>query len=118
MKKVEAIVGSNGVSSLLKALDDAGCYELTVYNVQARTRKPPLQVWRGMRFFADMAATKKLEVLVDDEALIDVLSIIRAHPSLGAAGKHRIAVFSLEEQLSDYVEEHILAAVAGDESQR
>jgi nitrogen regulatory protein P-II 1 len=76
MKKVEAIIKPQTLMTVVKALGRAGLDDVTVSEVQGRGRhRGGSEIYRGAVYAIDTFAKLRIELLVPDERVDEVLSL-------------------------------------------
>lgn len=98
MQKVEAIIRTEKLNDVKVALAKAGFLGITVYEVKGRGRQKGLtRTWRGREYRVDLLAKTKLEVVIDDKDLDQVIKIIRENAMTGNIGDGKIFVSSITD---------------------
>lgn len=100
LKKIEAIIRPEKFQLLRKALSAAGIGGLTVTEA-AGTGKQKGQkgVFRGTTFQLQLLAKIKVETVVEEQRLDDILTIIIENCSTGNIGDGKIFVSPVEETI-------------------
>lgn len=102
MKKVEAIIKPGKQDQVKDALTEAGVQGVTVTEVQGFGRqKGHTELYRGAEYVVDFVPKIKLEVVVEDERLEQVLDAIQrtAKTGDGLIGDGKIFVLPIEEAI-------------------
>ena len=77
MKKVEAIVKPFKLEDIKEALSEIGIQGMTVTEVKGFGRqKGHTEIYRGSEYTVDFLSKVKLEIVVDDEQVDDVIDKI------------------------------------------
>jgi len=98
MKKVEAIIKPFKLDEVKAALVGIGVQGLTVIEVRGFGRqKGHTEHYRGAEYTVDFVPKVKIEVVVADGKLGEVLEVIRKAARTGQIGDGKIFVSALEE---------------------
>ena len=98
MKKVEAIIKPFKLDEVKEALSNAGTQGLTVYEVKGFGRqKGRTELYRGSEYVVDFLPKVKIEVLVNDAKVQQVVEVIEKAARTGKIGDGKIFVVALEE---------------------
>jgi len=98
MKKIEAIVKPFKIDDVKEALQKAGIQGMTVTEVRGFGRqKGHTEVYRGAEYVVDFLPKIKMEVVVRDDAVEEVVTAITDAAHTGQMGDGKIFVSSLEE---------------------
>ncbi len=98
MKKIEAIIRPEKLEEVKKALEEIGCYGMTVTEVRGRGRqKGIVHQWRGREYRIDLLAKIKLEIVVPDKAVEKVVSKIIETAKTGNVGDGKIFIVPIED---------------------
>jgi nitrogen regulatory protein P-II 1 len=112
MKKIEAIVKPFKVDDVKEALHEAGVQGMTVSEVKGFGRqKGHTEVYRGAEYVVDFLPKVKLEIVVRDDAVEQIVSVITEAAHTGQMGDGKIFVTSLEDVVRIRTGEHGEAAV-------
>lgn len=96
--KVEAIIRQEKLDVVKKALAESGYVGLTVYNVRGRGRQKGYVLnFRGRELNVDLLPKVKLEIVVNDEDVENVIDIIRSKALTGEIGDGKIFVYPVYE---------------------
>ncbi len=97
MKKIEAIIKPFKLDDVKDALFDVGVAGLTVTEVKGFGRqKGHSELYRGAEYVVDFLPKVKIEVVVDDERVEDVIAAITAAARTGRIGDGKIFVLPIE----------------------
>lgn len=100
MKKVEAIIKPFKLEEVKEALAEVGCQGLTVTEVKGFGRqKGHKELYRGAEYVVEFLPKVKLEVIISDEALPEVVKAILKAASTGRIGDGKIFVSPVEEAI-------------------
>jgi nitrogen regulatory protein P-II 1 len=98
MKKVEAIIKPFKLDEVKEALSAIGIQGLTVGEVKGFGRqKGHTELYRGAEYVVDFLPKVKLEVIVSDEKVGDVVGAIEKAAKTGRIGDGKIFVMPVEE---------------------
>ncbi len=98
MKKVEAIIRSEKFQEVKHALERVGIVGLNTVEVHGRGKQKGLtEQWRGITHTVDMLPKTKLEVVVSDEAVEQVVQAIIQAAWTGNIGDGKIFIIPVEE---------------------
>ncbi|UCD56009.1 MAG: P-II family nitrogen regulator [Candidatus Hydrogenedentota bacterium] len=98
MRKVEAIIKPFKLEEVKKALDDIGIKGLTVTEVKGFGRqKGHKELYRGAEYEIEFLPKVKLEVVVPDSELEQVIEAIVSSARTGRLGDGKIFVTPMEE---------------------
>ena len=98
MKKVEAIIRAEKFMDVKEALEKRGFYGMTVTDVRGRGRQKGMQLqFRGRIMEIDLMPKVKIELVVTDEEVNDVITIISDYARTGSVGDGKIFVIPVEE---------------------
>ncbi len=100
MKKIEAIIKPFKLDEVKDALQDAGVQGITVTEVRGFGRqKGNAQVYQGAEYVVDFLPKVKLEIVVPDALVENVLRVIQSAACTGRIGDGKIFVLPVEEAL-------------------
>lgn len=98
MKKIEAIVKPFKLDEVKNALSQIGVQGMTVGEVRGFGRqKGHTEVYRGAEYKIDFIPKVKLEVIVIDEMVPQVVEVIERAAKTGKIGDGKIFVYPVEE---------------------
>ena len=98
MKKVEAIIRPFKLEDVKVALVEAGIIGMTVSEVRGFGRqKGQVERYRGSEFTVEFLQKLKIEVVVEDDRVEDVVKSIADAARTGEIGDGKIFVTSLEQ---------------------
>jgi len=98
MKKVEAIIKPFKLDEVKEALGAVGVQGLTVSEVKGFGRqKGHTELYRGAEYVVDFLPKVKLEVIVRDEQVNDVVDAIEQAAKTGRIGDGKIFVTPVDE---------------------
>jgi nitrogen regulatory protein P-II 1 len=98
MKKVEAIIKPFKLDEVKDALGEAGIKGMTVTEVKGFGRTGgKREVYRGSAYVVDFVPKVKVEVVVPDAVVVQVLDAIEKAAKTGRIGDGKIFVTPIEE---------------------
>jgi nitrogen regulatory protein P-II 1 len=98
MKKIEAIVKPHKLDEVKNALSKLGVQGMTVSEVRGFGRqKGHTEVYRGAEYTIDFVPKAKIELIVIDELVHQVIETIERAAKTGKIGDGKIFVFPVEE---------------------
>lgn len=100
MKKVEAIIRPFKLDEVKESLSDIGVQGMTVTEVKGFGRTGgKKEVYRGSAYVVDFVPKVKLEVVVADELVRQVVDVIVKAAGTGRIGDGKIFVIPVEEAI-------------------
>jgi len=100
MKKVEAIIKPFKLDEVKDQLNEIGVKGITVSEVKGFGRqKGHAEFYRGAEYIVDFLPKIKLEVIVSDELVDDVINAVTKSAQTGRIGDGKIFVTSLEDTI-------------------
>ena len=100
MKKVEAIIKPFKLDEVKESLSAIGTQGLTVTEVKGFGRqKGHTELYRGAEYVVDFLPKVKLEVIVPDEKITQVVETIEKAAKTGRIGDGKIFVIPIESAL-------------------
>ncbi len=98
MKKVEAIIKPFKLDDVKQALSEIEIQGMTVSEVKGFGRqKGHTELYRGAEYLVDLLPKIKIEVVVANDLVEQVLACIQSAASTGRIGDGKIFVLTLEE---------------------
>ena len=98
MKKVEAIIKPFKLDEVKDALSKIGVSGLTVFEVKGFGRqKGHTELYRGAEYVVDFLPKIKLEFIINDEILEEVIETIKSSAHTGKIGDGKIFISTIEE---------------------
>lgn len=98
MKKIEAIIKPFKLDEVKDALSGIGIQGLTVSEVQGFGRqKGHTEVYRGAEYKVDFVPKAKLEILVDEGLVTQVVDTITEAAKTGKIGDGKIFIYPVED---------------------
>ena len=100
MKKVEAIIKPFKLEEVKEALAEVGVQGMTITEVKGFGRqKGHKELYRGAEYVVEFLPKVKLDIVVDDDALEDVVKAIVKAASTGRIGDGKIFVSSVDDAI-------------------
>src|SRR2546421_13054826 len=100
MKKIEAIVKPFKLDEVREALSEVGVTGLTVTEVKGFGRqKGHTELYRGAEYVIDFLPKVKIEVVVEDSLVDNVVEAIENAARTGRIGDGKIFVFDVEQAI-------------------
>ena len=100
MKKVEAIIKPFKLDEVKDQLNEIGVKGITVSEVKGFGRqKGHTELYRGAEYIVDFLPKIKLEIIVSDELVDDVINAVTKSAQTGRIGDGKIFVTSLEDTI-------------------
>jgi len=107
MKKIEAVIQPHKLPEVKRQLLDVGVQGITVSEVQGFGRqKGKTELYRGVEYAVDFVPKVKLEVVVAEERVADVVAAIERAARTGKIGDGKIFVSPMEDVLRIRTGEH------------
>ena len=98
MKKVEAIIKPFKLDEVKDKLNEIGIKGITVTEVKGFGRqKGHTELYRGAEYVVDFLPKVKMEIVIDDARLEEVVNAIMQAAQTGRIGDGKIFVTNLEE---------------------
>jgi nitrogen regulatory protein P-II 1 len=100
MKKIEAIIRPHLLESVKDAVQMLGVQGMTISEVKGFGRqKGHTEVYRGNEYKVEFVPKLKLEIVLDDEIVDEVIEAIVKTARTGKFGDGKIFVFPVEEAI-------------------
>ncbi|MDD3042209.1 MAG: P-II family nitrogen regulator [Methanosarcinaceae archaeon] len=97
MRKIEAIIKPTKLHEVKDALEEAGFISITVSDVKGRgQQKGIVQQWRGREYCVDLLPKTKIELVVREKQVEEVIELIRDVADTGEIGDGKIFVLPVE----------------------
>ena len=98
MKKIEAIIKPFKLDDVKEALSDIGIQGMTVSETKGYGRqKGHKEVYRGAEYAVDFVPKLKLEIVVDDDMLEQVIDMILKTAYTGKIGDGKIFIHDMAD---------------------
>ena len=106
MKKIEAIIKPFKLDEVKDQLNEKGAFGITVTEVKGYGRqKGHTELYRGAEYTVDFLPKIKLEILVKDDQLEEIIQVIMQAAQTGKIGDGKIFVSDLEDVIRIRTEE-------------
>jgi nitrogen regulatory protein P-II 1 len=100
MKKIEAIIQPYKLDEVKTALHGAGVEGITVTDVRGHGRqKGHTEMYRGQEYQVDLLPKVKLDIVVADDTVSQVVGVLEAAARTGKIGDGKIFVYSIDEAI-------------------
>jgi nitrogen regulatory protein P-II 1 len=100
MKKIEAIVRPERVGLIRKALEEIGYGGITITEVKGHgVQRGITQQWRGTTYTVDLLPKVKLEVVVKDSQVAQILAAIQENGRTGEIGDGKVFVSTIDDAM-------------------
>ena len=100
MKKIEAVIQPHKFEDVKEALKNIGVTGMTVTEVRGHGRqKGHKEVYRGMEYQVDLLPKVKLEVVVPDERLEEVVGSLSSAAKTGRIGDGKIFISDIADAI-------------------
>ena len=100
MKKIEAIIKPFKLDEVKEALQEIGVQGLSVFEAKGFWRqKGHTELYRGAEYVVDFLPKVKIEVVIPDELLEDVVNAIISAAKTGKIGDGKIFVSEIEQAI-------------------
>ena len=107
MKKVEAIIRPLKLDEVKIALGEIGVQGLSVSDVRGSGRLgSQRESYRGVRYTIDLPMKVKIEIVVRDEDVDEIVNTIELHAHTGEPGDGKIFVLPMGDAIRIRTEEH------------
>ena len=98
MKKIEAIIKPFKVDEVKDELNKIGVLGLTVSEVKGYGRqKGHTELYRGAEYAVDLLPKIKIELIIPDDIVDEVIEVIKAKAHTGRIGDGKIFISSVDE---------------------
>jgi len=98
MKKIEAIIKPFKLEDVKDALTEAGITGMTVSDVKGYGRQQGhSELYRGAEYIVDFLAKTKIELIVNDEEVDNVVKLISEAAKTGKIGDGKIFVMQVDD---------------------
>ena len=96
MQKIEAIIRPEKFDIIKDALTEMGYSGMSVIEMKGHgNQKGVSEVWRGKRYRVDLLPKIKLEIVVNDDVVEDVVQTIIKESQTGSVGDGKIFVYEV-----------------------
>ncbi len=98
MKKIEAIIKPFKLDDVKEALNGIGIQGMTIADVKGYGRqKGHKEIYRGAEYIVDFIPKIKIEIVVEDDRVEEIIQTIQSAAKTGKIGDGKIFVLSIEE---------------------
>jgi len=98
MKKIEAIIRIERLDIVKGILSENGFLSLTISEVKGRGVQGGItERYRGTEYVVDLLPKVKLEMVVDDKDINEIITIIRENAETGKPGDGKIFIIPVED---------------------
>jgi len=98
MKKIEAIIRAEKLGDVKNALESRGFYGMTVTDVRGRGRQKGIQIqFKGRTMELDLLPKVKIELVVKDEDVEEIVNVITSFARTGNVGDGKIFIIPVED---------------------
>ncbi|MDA8079931.1 MAG: P-II family nitrogen regulator [Nitrospiraceae bacterium] len=98
MKKIEAIIKPFKLDEIRDALEGIGIRGMTVSEVKGFGRqKGHAELYRGAEYTVDYVPKIKIEMVVPDNTVSDVVNVLETKGKTGRIGDGKIFIYAVEE---------------------
>lgn len=98
MKKIEAVIRPEAFTTLRERLDKSGVNGLTVSEVAGCGQQKGLKgVFRGNQYEIKLYPKVKVEMVIDDDQVEEIIAIIQSTCATGQVGDGKIFIFPVED---------------------
>ena len=100
MKKIEAVIREEMLSSVLADLREMGYPGITITSVQGRGHQKGLRhVFRSSTYVSEFLPKAKIEIIADDESVDRIVASIARKARTGAIGDGKIWIMPIDSVL-------------------
>jgi nitrogen regulatory protein PII len=100
MKKIEAIIKPFKLDDVKEALNEIGVQGMTISEVKGYGRqKGHKEIYRGAEYVVDFIPKIKLEIVVPDEMVDQVVDTIQKSANTGKLGDGKIFVVTVDQAI-------------------
>ncbi|WP_459201603.1 P-II family nitrogen regulator [Methanococcus sp. CF] len=100
MKKIEAIIRIERLDIVKGILSENGFLSLTISEVKGRGVQGGItERYRGTEYVVDLLPKVKIEMVVDDKDIEEIITIIRENAETGKPGDGKIFIIPVEDAI-------------------
>jgi nitrogen regulatory protein P-II 1 len=100
MKKIEAIIQPHKLDDVREALIGIGVEGMTISEVRGHGRqRGHIEVYRGAEYKVDFLPKVKVEMVLADERVAQIVEVLTAAARSGKIGDGKVFVTSIEEAI-------------------
>ena len=112
MKKIEAIIRNEQLEDLKDALDSKGIKGMTITEVKGRGSQKGIKLeWRVGEYIVDFLPKIKVEVVIENHKLDEIVNLIVSTCSTGNIGDGKIFISTIDEVVRIRTRERGIAAL-------
>jgi len=98
MKKIEAVIKPFKLDEVKESLNDIGIQGMTVTEVKGFGRqKGHTELYRGAEYVVDFLPKIKIEIIVSDDLVAQVVEVVEKSARTGRIGDGKIFVMNVED---------------------
>jgi len=100
MQKIEAIIRPTKIHDVKAALENAKFESMTITDVTGRGKqRGMIHQWRGREYCVDLLPKIKVEIVVPESKVDEVVGIIMENASTGEVGDGKIFIYPVERAI-------------------
>ena len=100
MKKIEAIIRPEKLNIVHEALKELGYPGMTISEVKGHgVQKGIVQQWRGRQYAVEFLPKVKMEIVVPDSAVAELLKVIKENAETGSIGDGKAFVIPVDDAM-------------------
>ena len=100
MKKIDAVIQPHKLDDVKQALIDIGIDGMTISEVRGHGRqKGHTEIYRGAEYTVDLIPKVRLELVVPDSRVDEILAVIGKAARTGKIGDGKIFVFPIDDAI-------------------
>ena len=100
MKMIIAVIRPEKLECVKRALEEIGCYAMTVSEVKGRGEQKGIKLqFRGREMEVDMLQKTKIEIVAEDNRVEEIINTIVNSARTGRYGDGRIFVLPVERSI-------------------
>ncbi len=100
MKKIEAIIRPEKMEDVRMALEEVGCSGLMITEIEGHGKqKGIVQQWRGEKYKIENVPKIKIETVVRDSDLDNIIKAITKSAHTGGIGDGKIFIYNIEDAI-------------------
>ncbi len=112
-KKIEAIIRTEKLQAVKKALSDIGIVGMTIFDVVGRGRGSGVQLqWRTGKYLVDLLPRKQINIILSDENVDATVAAIKKAAYTGDKGDGVIFIYPVENVIRISTGEEGKAAIS------
>ena len=100
MQKIEAIIRPTKIHDVMDALENAKFESMTITDVTGRGKQRGIvHQWRGRKYCENLLPKIKIDIVVPEEKVDEVVDIIVENASTGEVGDGKIFIYPIERAI-------------------